>query len=104
MSRSKNRRDWEPADLVAAVGSDISPKVVCDLCQKECVNLAGLQIHRRWVHAEQYMEECAERAAEKVPRKHAKIEDEELDMLAKVEAELEFNRIEGCLRTSVWPW
>ena len=40
------------------------------------------------------MEECAKRAAEKVPCKHAKIEDEELDMLAKVEAELEFKRIE----------
>ena len=101
---AKKCRDREPADLVAAVGSKISPKVVCDLCQKECVNLAGLQIHRRRVHAEQYMEECAKRAAEKVPCKHAKIEDEELDMLAKVEAELEFNRIEGCLRTSVWPW
>ena len=96
MSRSKNCGDREPADLVAAMGSKISPKVVCDLCQKECVNLAGLQIHRRRVHAEQYMEECAKQAAEKVPRKHAKIEDEELDMLAKVEAELEFYRIEGC--------
>ena len=66
MSRSKKCGDREPADLVAAVGSNISPKVVCDLCQKECVNVAGLQIHQRRVHAEQYMEECAKQAAEKV--------------------------------------
>ena len=32
----------------------------------------------------------------KPPRKHGKIEESEIDELAKVEAMLEFKRIEGC--------
>ena len=75
MLGNNSSQDSEPADSVAAVGSDSSPQVSCDVCQRVCANLRGLQIHRRAAHPEEYMAEVAERVAAKKPRKHAKVED-----------------------------
>ena len=92
---SNNCRDQEPADLITAVGSDSLPEFSCDLCPKVSATFLGIQLHRRKAHPDQYMKEAADQLAAKPQHKHGKIEESEIDKLAKVEAMLEFKHIDN---------
>ena len=92
---SNNCRDQEPADLITAVGSDSLPEFFCDLCPKVSATFLGIQLHRRKAHPDQYMKEAADQLAAKPQHKHRKIEESEIDELAKVEAMLEFKHTDN---------